>query len=135
MVWRRPCGLTGVVNGNRMYGTAQTGRETWSWNVGAAAFSTPIEPPTQWAGGENLYGYGNLTMQIYAGGRAVMLDARSISQGTWQQHGQQITLTFDFGRIVYNGFLNGNVMSGNAQNGCSAWTWNLQRQPARVARP
>jgi hypothetical protein len=118
---------TGVVHGNGMSGTAQTGRAFWSWSVASVELDGTVDRPTSWVGGENLIGYGALTFQLYADGKAAMLDARAISYGAWQQNGQQITLSFDDGRVVYTGVVNGNVMSGSAQKGCSTWTWNLAR--------
>ena len=118
---------TGIKNGNTISGTAQNGTSWWSWSVAAAPFSTPIEPPTQWAGSENLWHYGQLTFQFYPDGRAVMLDRQAINQGTWQQNGQQINLQFDFGRVQYTGTLNGNTMSGTAHNDCSFWSWSINR--------
>jgi hypothetical protein len=87
----------------------------------------PVMPPAVaskiWVGAENLTGYGRLSFSIGAGGRAVMVDAKATSEGTWEQNGNRVTLRFDDGRVVYTGVLNGTNASGTATNGRTTWSW------------
>jgi hypothetical protein len=78
-------------------------------------------------GSENLQGYSGLTFSLYSGDKAVMRDARSTEQGAWSQNGNQITLTFFGGTVVYRGVLNGNSISGSATNGRTSWSWGVSR--------
>lgn len=82
-----------------------------------------------WTGTENLQGFGRLSFQFQAGGQVNMTDASGVSQGTWIQQGNQVTLTFANGQLTYRGIINGQVMSGNAGNVRGAsWTFSLRRQ-------
>jgi hypothetical protein len=95
----------------------------------------PKEAPQRFVGAETLPGYGKLSFALYAGGRAVMTDAKSTSEGIWRQEGAQFTLSFANGSVVYTGALNGATLSGAAtspstrQEGVQSWTWNVRRQP------
>jgi hypothetical protein len=89
---------------------------------------------TVWAGSERLAGYGKLRFILKANNRAVMHDAKSTMDGTWQQAGNQVTLRFDNGRVVYRGMLDGETLSGTASNGQRRWTWSV-RVPSRDERP
>lgn len=80
-----------------------------------------------WIGSETLADYGKLTFQMNPGGRAVMIDAKETSEGTWQQTGNQITLRFYDGRVVYTGTLNGSSLSGSASNGRTQWNFTVRR--------
>lgn len=119
---------TGTINGGELSGTAQNVCSCWSFCVSSVAFSGPLQPPIQWSGSENLCNYASLTFQLYPGGRAVMLDAQRMSEGIWLQNGQQMTLRFSGGRVVYTGTVFGNAMSGTASNQCTTWSWNANRQ-------
>jgi len=89
----------------------------------------PVEQGTgPWVGSENLSGFGKLSFTMNPGGKAVMVDAKERSEGTWQQKGKQFTLRFYGGRVVYTGTLNGSTLSGTANNGKSNWTWTVQTQ-------
>lgn len=97
--------------------------------------SLPKEAPRRFAGRESLPGFGNLSFSMYSNGRAVMVDAKSTTEGIWRQQGNQVTLSFVNGSIVYTGTLNGNVISGTAtspnsrQQARQSWQWTVQQQP------
>ena len=84
---------------------------------------------------ETLPGYGKLSFALYSNGRAVMTDANSTAEGLWRQQGDQYTLSFENGAVVYTGALNGATLSGSAtspsarQEGLKTWTWSVERQP------
>jgi len=77
-------------------------------------------------GNETLQGFGDLSFMLYDGGRAVMIDAQSAMQGTWQRTGNTITIGFDNNRIVYTGTVMGNIITGNAKNDRTTWTWSTR---------
>lgn len=90
-------------------------------------------PSTRWTGNETLEGYGKLTFTMYEGGRAVMVDAKSTSEGIWRKEGNQYTLRFSNGAVVYNGTLKGSVLSGTAshpghrQDSVVSWNWSVKQ--------
>ena len=51
--------------------------------------------------------FGQLTFRFLAGSRVAMVDSSGTSEGTWSQKGNQLTLRFNSGRVVYTGTLNG----------------------------
>ncbi len=95
----------------------------------------PKEAPKIFTGTETLPGYGKLSFALYTNGRVVMTDAKSTAEGLWRQQGDQYTLSFENGAVVYTGTLNGAALSGAAtspsarQEGLKTWTWSVQRQP------
>lgn len=83
---------------------------------------------TTWSGTENLAGFGKLTFQFDADGKAVMIDAQSRVNGNWTQTGDQVTVTFK--NCVYTGTIQGQTYSGTARytSGSDAnWTFSLTR--------
>lgn len=97
--------------------------------------SLPAEKPLRWAGSETLPGYGKLSFALYSNGRAIMVDAKSTTEGIWRKQDNQYTLSFANGAIVYRGTLQGAVLSGTAtspaarQEGIRSWTWTVRQQP------
>jgi len=90
--------------------------------------------PTQWEGKETLSGFGALTFKTYPSGLAVMVDAKSTTDGVWRKDKNQITLTFANGTIVYTGTLEGNALSGTAtapgsrEQAARSWTWSVTKE-------
>jgi pilus assembly protein CpaB len=84
-----------------------------------------------WSGSETLAGYHKLTFHLLPGQKAVMDDRDGSHDGTWVQSGNQITLRFYSGSVVYTGTVNGSAMSGTAFNGRTRWNWTVSRQAAR----
>jgi Caspase domain len=99
----------------------------------AAAQPQPTESATHWSGSEDLANFGKLAFATYANGRAVMVDAHNTTEGIWRKQGNQITLSFANGAIVYTGTLNGTTLSGTASSPASrqtankAWTWTVKQ--------
>lgn len=99
----------------------------------ALAKPPPTESFTQWEGNETLAGYGKLVFKTYANGRAVMVDAKSTTEGIWQRQGNQYTLSFANGAVVYTGTLNGAALSGTAVGPAArddpqkAWNWTVKK--------
>jgi hypothetical protein len=95
---------------------------------------TPAGDATKWVGSETLPGFGKLTFTTYPNGVAIMMDARSKTEGIWQQHGNHMTLAFANGAIVYTGALKGATLSGTAtspnsrEQGARSWTWKVTKQ-------
>lgn len=98
-----------------------------------AAKALPKEAPRRFTGTEALPGYGKLTFEMYSNGRAIMVDAKSTTEGIWRQEGTQITLSFANGAVIYTGTLNGATLSGTAtspsarQEAMRSWTWTVQQ--------
>jgi hypothetical protein len=100
----------------------------------AVASTDPVTPlkgkATRYVGSEDLAGYGKLAFFLYPGSRAVMVDARDSVEGTWQQSGNQYTIAFFNGAVIYHGTLNGTTLSGTAsgpgarQRGRHSWNWS-----------
>src|SRR5262245_45645717 len=80
-----------------------------------------------WSGSEDLGGYGALQFAFSAGGKVIMTDARERVSGTYTQTGAQVRLAFFYGRVVYNGTVNGQQMTGSASNGKTDWKWSVRR--------
>ena len=80
------------------------------------------------SGGENLQGYGALSFRFNAGGAATMYDSDGASSGRWQRNGNQVTLHFYNGKVVYQGTIQGDQISGSASNGARNWEWNVRIQ-------
>jgi hypothetical protein len=84
-------------------------------------------------GTETLPGYGKLSFKTYKNGRAVMVDAKSTTEGIWRKQGNQFTLSFADGAVVYTGTLNGATLSGTAtspaarQEAVRSWTWTVKQ--------
>jgi hypothetical protein len=83
-----------------------------------------------WSGQETLQGYGKLTFRLYEDNKAVMLDAKEVSNGEWERNGNRITLRFDDGRVVYDGEMDGSELRGTARNDRTSWNWSVRRQAA-----
>jgi hypothetical protein len=86
---------------------------------------------TFWEGNETLSGYGKLKFQFESDGKAIMYDAKWAERGTvggsWTQTENQLKITFK--DCVYEGTVNGDVLSGTArffENG-NTWTFSLTR--------
>jgi hypothetical protein len=101
---------------------------------GPVAGALPKEAPRRFAGNETLPGYGKLSFALYSNGRAVMVDAKSTMEGIWRQQGNQYTLAFANGSVIYTGTLSGATLSGTAtspavrQQGRQSWTWTVRQQ-------
>ena len=81
---------------------------------------------TSWSGNETLPGYDRLSFRFNQGGQAVMMDNDGNSQGSWNQTGTNVTLTF--GDVVYSGTIQGNRIQGTARNGRGQqWNWSVGR--------
>jgi Caspase domain len=99
----------------------------------AAAKPTPTESFTNWEGSETLPGFGKLSFKTYSNGRAVMVDAQSTTEGIWRKTGNQFTLSFANGAIVYTGTVNGATLAGTASSPAArdlarkSWTWTVKR--------
>lgn len=89
---------------------------------------------TSWSGSESLSGFGKLTFQFDFDGKAVMIDAKSLVNGTWTQVDNQVTITFQ--NCVYQGSIQGQVLSGNARytSQPGQWTFSLTRDALGVTK-
>lgn len=95
---------------------------------------TTVSLPTQWVGTENLAGFGKLAFHLHNGGKVTMTDTAGSSEGTWHRAGQQITLRFSNGRVVYSGMLNGSNLSGTAHNDRTSWSFNVHTPASFASR-
>jgi hypothetical protein len=101
--------------------------------VDVAVKELPKEAPRRFTGTETLPGYGKLSFALYSNGRAIMVDAKSSSEGIWRQKGALYTLSFANGSVVYTGTLKGTTLSGTAtspsprQEAMQSWTWAVQQ--------
>lgn len=102
-------------------------------NAIAAIQDRPVPTPaagvagTTWSGTESLAGFGNLTFQFLADGKAFMIDAKQKVGGKWAQAGSQVTITF--GDCEYVGTVQGDKMAGKARftKRDMEWTFSLTR--------
>jgi hypothetical protein len=111
---------------------------------------------TDWSGSEDRSGYEALRF-VFSATSVTMMDRDGSISGTWEQKGDQITMNFDDGRVVYAGIIQGQVcdytwsfpknvddfyvfhvsvncrgarMSGTAQNvDGSRWNWTTSMVP------
>lgn len=96
-----------------------------------AAQPAATEKFTKWVGSETLPGYGELSFTTYSNGRAVMVDAKSTTEGVWRQQGNQVALSFANGAVVYTGTLDGTTLSGTATTAAAreqarrSWNWTV----------
>jgi hypothetical protein len=115
------------------YGPAQ--QSTTLASTGNYSFSLDIGPKTgasslvglKLSGSETLANYGALAFSFQANNRVFMYDADGITEGIWTQSGNQVTLTFNNGGVVYVGTLTGNTLSGVATNGKNTWNWSVSK--------
>ena len=52
--------------------------------------------------------------------------------GTWQQHGNTVTIKAKYGGgdVTYGGTINGHTMTGTARNAAGkTWSWRVNRRP------
>jgi S1-C subfamily serine protease len=89
---------------------------------------------TTWLGSETLPGFGKLRFQFITNVSVIMVDAQETSKGSFAHTGNNVTITFG-GGVIYNGVVNGNNMAGNASNGKTNWTWNVNRSGSGAAPP
>jgi len=85
-----------------------------------------------WSGTEQLAGFGKLTFELKADGKAVMIDATATVNGDWSQKGNEVTVTFS--NCVYVGRINGQTMSGTGRfttGEQAGQTWNFQLSLSR----
>jgi hypothetical protein len=90
-------------------------------------------PSKVWTGSEDLARYGDLSFEVFGGGRVLMTDTDGVHEGTWRQSGGTVTLYFYEGKVVYSGSLRGNVLSGTARNDRTTWNWSVELQSAAPA--
>jgi hypothetical protein len=95
----------------------------------------PTDVPTRWVGTETLAGFGKLSFAMHAQGRVIMVDAKETSEGIWRKNGNEYTLSFSDGAVIYTGRLNGATLSGTATSPSApheplrSWTWSVKMQP------
>lgn len=86
---------------------------------------------TTWDGNETLSGFGRLKFQFDADGKVTMFDAKFAERGSvpgsWTQNGNQVKISFK--DCVYEGTINGDVLSGSARflESGNTWTFSLTR--------
>lgn len=78
-----------------------------------------------WKGKEDLGGYGDVSFAFRADKTVTMTDKDGESEGKWQLVGNQLTMFFYDGNVVYTGKVAGKVIDGRASNGRSQWKWNV----------
>jgi hypothetical protein len=100
-----------------------------------AAAQDRSAPSKIWTGSEDLANYGELSFEVFGGGRVLMTDTDGVHEGTWRQAGGVVTLYFYEGKVVYSGTLRGAVLSGTARNDRTTWNWSVELQTAVPAPP
>jgi hypothetical protein len=91
---------------------------------------------TEWAGKEALEGFGNLRFRFLKNQQAIMIDAKGTTPGSWAQSGNQVTVTFAKGAVVYTGSIITGMMSGTARGSRGdTWTWFLTPQANTASAP
>lgn len=79
---------------------------------------------SNWVGRENLQGFGVLGFAFGANNQVVMIDAQGRSNGEWSMNGDEVTLSFRNGTVIYTGRLQDNVFRGTAR-GSRGNTWSF----------
>jgi HEAT repeat protein/S1-C subfamily serine protease len=147
---------SGAITGDRMAGTARNGRTNWTWQLtrqGGGVVAPPGDRPpggdpqppggfgggglggsplafTQWTGSQTLAGFGKLQFVFLNKDRVIMDDSRETSRGTFQVNGQEVTLKFFSGDLVYTGTINGGQMEGTAKDQSGSWNFSVSHQPS-----
>ncbi|MBI1830754.1 MAG: hypothetical protein HYR84_04805 [Planctomycetes bacterium] len=85
----------------------------------------PALERSKWVGSEQLEGYGELEFHYRAGGVVIMIDTDGANQGTFRQVGSEVTMTFYDGRVVYQGRIQGNTMTGTGRNQRGSWNFTV----------
>ncbi len=139
----------GTYAGDTVAGTATSGNRTWNWSVRREGVAPPqppvvpqppVQPPVQppavagiagsWAG--MCYGIGEpfpMTFDIAPAGTVVTVTkAYGRLEGTWRLQGNDVTLAFFNGELVFRGSLAGNTIAGSATWKGEIWTWRVSRQ-------
>ena len=103
---------------------------------GPAFAQAGVQPPpsvvaSAWKGQEDLGNFGPLTFQFQVEQKVTMIDAHNTIDGSFSQDGASVQI--QFGDCVYEGTINGNVMSGTARftsgsNAGVTWNWSVERQ-------
>jgi HEAT repeat protein/S1-C subfamily serine protease len=87
---------------------------------------------TQWTGSQTLAGFGPLKF-LFLSRKGVNLvfmdDSRETSVGKFTEKGQELTLEFFGGDLVYTGTNNGTQFQGTAKDQISSWTFSVTQQP------
>jgi opacity protein-like surface antigen len=98
-----------------------------------AAGANPVHVAgTDWNGSESLDQFGKLTFRFDANDQVLMIDEHGEVAGHYSQNGASVQI--QFADCVYEGVINGNVLSGNArftegQNAGHTWTFSVTLQP------
>src|SRR5262249_30084778 len=117
---------TGTVSGGTVTGQGKD-NQNGAWNFTVKRMKSLAN--STWEGQETLAGFGKLTLS-YASGRAVSTThAQSDTyNGTWTQHGKNITIDVPDINTTYTGTLDGVTVAGQGkdnQNG--TWNFNISR--------
>jgi hypothetical protein len=81
---------------------------------------------TTWAGTESLPGFTKLIFRFGPDGKVVRIDTFATNKGTWSQNDNQVYITF--GRTIYTGTIQDQVLSGNVHSGVDIWKFSVTRK-------
>ncbi|MBM3995975.1 MAG: hypothetical protein FJ303_17765 [Planctomycetes bacterium] len=90
---------------------------------------------SRWVGQEQLEGYGDLEFVFRASGVVIMIDTDGANQGTYRQVGTDVVMTFYDGRVVYQGRMQGNTMTGTGRNARGSWSFTVTLNGSENPQP
>ena len=112
------------VNG-KDFNLATSADQFFDLNTGAAPGGGQLDG--RWFGSEDLQGYGDLMFAFSPNGVCLMTDKDGEHDGTWARTGNDVTLTFSGGAVVYRGVVAGRVIAGAATGRSGTWNWRVSQ--------
>lgn len=82
---------------------------------------------SEWVGQEERPGFGNLKIVFASSSIVLLLPAKGKAIGTWTKRGNEVTLRFMNGGVVYSGTIDGRTIKGSAEDGQQKWAWSTSR--------
>ena len=82
---------------------------------------------SEWVGQEERPGFGNLRIVFATSSVVLLFPAKGKALGTWKKNGNEVTLRFMDGGVIYSGTLDGKTIKGSAEDGVQKWAWSVSR--------
>ena len=82
---------------------------------------------SEWVGQEDRPDSGSLRIVFVTPSIVLMLPAKGKVLGTWTKNGNDVTMRFRDGAVMYSGTLDGRSMKGTAEDGEIRWSWSVTR--------
>jgi hypothetical protein len=83
---------------------------------------------TSWSGQEKITGqWTPISFKFQAGGQATMVIPGGTYSGTWNQTGNQVTISLPTINNTFTGTINGNTISGQGKDNVGPWDFTLNK--------